>query len=94
MNIILDGLLIESEDDFHDAIAKELSLPIWYGRNLDALWDVLTGIVERPVNLVWVNSEISRKRLQRYKTIINLFKDVAQRDNALGHESKFKFTLK
>ncbi|GKW34813.1 barstar family protein [Pectobacterium versatile] len=94
MNIILDGLLIESEDDFHDAIAKEFSLPIWYGRNLDALWDVLTGIVERPVNLVWVKSEISRKRLQRYETIISLFKDVAQRDNALEHENKFKFTLK
>lgn len=94
MNILLDGLLIESEGDFHDAIAREFSLPIWYGRNLDALWDVLTGIVERPINLVWINSEISRERLLRYEEIINLFNDVAEIDNVLGRESKFEFTLK
>ena len=94
MNVILDGLLIESEDDFHDVITKELDLPIWYGRNLDALWDVLTGMVERPVNLVWLNSEISRLRLSRYEKIIDLFKDVAEMDNALGRINKFEYFLK
>ncbi|WP_145554570.1 barstar family protein [Yersinia canariae] len=94
MNAILDGLLIESEDDFHDAIAKELNLPIWYGRNLDALWDALTGMVERPVRLVWINSEISRERLSRYEKIIDLFKDVAEMDNALGRISKFEYVLR
>ncbi|UNK63020.1 barstar family protein [Buttiauxella ferragutiae] len=93
MNVILDGLSIESEDDFHDVIAKELNLPGWYGRNLDALWDVLTGMVERPVNLVWINSEISRTRLQRYEKIVELLKDVAERDVALGRISKFEYTL-
>ncbi|UPT55881.1 barstar family protein [Dickeya zeae] len=94
MNVVLDGLLIESEDDFHDLIAKELNLPIWYGRNLDALWDALTGMVERPVSLVWLNSEISRVRLSRYEKIIGLFKDVAEMDNALGRISKFEYFLK
>lgn len=94
MNVVLDGLLIESEDDFHDLIAKELNLPIWYGRNLDALWDALTGMVERPVSLVWLNSEISRVRLSRYEKIIGLFKDVAEMDNALGRISRFEYFLK
>ncbi|UUE08205.1 barstar family protein [Dickeya zeae] len=94
MNVVLDGLLIESEDDFHDFFAKELNLPIWYGRNLDALWDALTGMVERPVSLVWLNSEISRVRLSRYEKIIGLFKDVAEMDNALGRISKFEYFLK
>lgn len=93
MNVIIDGLLIESENDFHDVIAKELNLPIWYGRNLDALWDALTGMVERPVSLVWINSEISRERLSRYEKIIGLFKDVAEMDKALGRKSKFEYAL-
>jgi len=93
MNVILDGLSIESEDDFHEAIAKVFNLPGWYGRNLDALWDVLTGMVDRPINLVWLNSEISRTRLQRYEKIVDLLKDVADRDIELGLISKFEYSL-
>jgi len=93
MNVILDGLSIQSEDDFHDAIENAFDLPGWYGRNLDALWDVLTGMVERPVNLIWMNSEMSSIRLQRYEKIVGLMKDVADRDIALGRISKFEFNL-
>lgn len=26
-------------------------MPDWYGNNLDALWDMLTGFIETPVNI-------------------------------------------
>ena len=42
MELIIDGSKIMSEGDFHKVVAKELDLPSWYGKNLDALWDVLT----------------------------------------------------
>jgi len=93
MNVILDGLSIESEDDFHEAIAKAFNLPNWYGRNLDALWDVLTGMIDRPINLVWLNSEVSRTRLKRYEKIVGLLKEIADRDIELGRSSKFEYKL-
>ena len=33
---------------FYEAVEKGLELPDWFGKNLDALWDMLTGYVEYP----------------------------------------------
>lgn len=41
-NIILDGAAMESRRAMHDTLAEAFSLPAYYGRNLDALWDCLT----------------------------------------------------
>lgn len=43
-HIIIDGSAISSSPDLHDALAKALSFPFYYGRNLDALYDCLTEI--------------------------------------------------
>ena len=51
MQLIIDGSKIVSEEDLHKTIAEGLNLPSWYGMNLDALWDVLTGIVGRPLKI-------------------------------------------
>ena len=44
--IIIDGSTIETAGDLHEALAQALSLPDWYGRNLDALYDCLTELGE------------------------------------------------
>ena len=38
--IVLNGLTMLSRERAHDEIAHALSLPEWYGRNLDALFDL------------------------------------------------------
>ncbi len=38
----IDLMNISSRDEFHDLLEKELPLPEYYGRNLDALADVLS----------------------------------------------------
>ena len=35
----------------------------YYGENLNALWDCLTGWIELPLTLVWKNFEASQKAL-------------------------------
>ena len=72
MEIIIDGTTINSEEDLHDFFAKSFSLPDWYGRNLDALWDVLTGMVDMPLTIIWRNSEISKHRIVNYEKFISL----------------------
>lgn len=42
---IIDLAGVEDRGELHERIAQSLSLPGWYGRNLDALYDVLTDPV-------------------------------------------------
>ncbi len=46
MYALIDGAVIESREQLHDTLARQLSLPEHYGRNLDALFDCLTDIRE------------------------------------------------
>lgn len=45
------------------AIKSELELPDWFGNNLDALWDAITGIMYTPAEIV-IKRAAKRKELQ------------------------------
>ena len=42
MKYILNGALLTEREVAHDEIVRALPLPDYYGRNLDALWDVVS----------------------------------------------------
>ena len=42
MKAILDGALVNDRASLHDQLQEQLNLPYYYGRNLDALFDLLT----------------------------------------------------
>lgn len=64
MNIvILDGVDFASTAELHQHLKDKLALPDFYGGNLDALWDCLTGTIELPLELKWTNYRISEERL-------------------------------
>lgn len=42
-------------DEFYDLIQKEMKLPEWFGKNADALWDMLTGFINTPCEIVLKN---------------------------------------
>jgi len=44
--IVINCTAIPSMGAMHDLLARELHFPGWYGKNLDALHDCLTGICE------------------------------------------------
>ena len=46
MTVILDGKAMVDRMSAHSHLAERLELPTYYGRNLDALYDVLTEIGE------------------------------------------------
>lgn len=46
MYVLIDGESIHDKEELHDAFSRQLSLPEWYGRNLDALRDCLGDIAE------------------------------------------------
>lgn len=57
----LNGKTIRSLDDLYDQLSKRLSLPKHFGRNLDALWDVLSTDVEGPFEITWRHADSSKK---------------------------------
>lgn len=78
--VAIDGRTIAGEDGLHDLLARELGLPAHYGRNLDALWDCLTGEVPLPLEIVWTHVSAARRRLgERAERWLELFRDAAER---------------
>ena len=48
---VLDFSQCKYLSEVHRMIQQELELPEWYGRNLGALWDSLTGIMYLPAEI-------------------------------------------
>lgn len=38
-------------EEYYDIIQKKFNLPNWFGKNADALWDMLTGFIETPCEI-------------------------------------------
>lgn len=77
--VLLDGNLIQEKDQLHDFLQKELQLPDFYGRNLDALWDGLTGCVQLPLTIQWTGFEASRRHWGEYADqLLELLREAEQ----------------
>ncbi|WP_061808770.1 barstar family protein [Rossellomorea vietnamensis] len=65
--------------EFHKYIKRNLDLPEYYGENLNALWDCLTGFIQLPLLLVWEKFDISKGHLgEDSEKILQLFKEVQE----------------
>ncbi|MRS18827.1 barnase inhibitor [Enterobacteriaceae bacterium RIT692] len=90
----LDGAFVLSEKEFHSIISLSLNFGPYYGKNLDALWDRLSTDIERPVKIIWLNSELSRVGLGNYfDKIIEVFERVKLQDLNFNWEEKFDYEL-
>jgi len=75
----LAGKSIRSLDEFYGEIAKKLRFPEHFGRNLDALWDVLTTDIKGPLELAWEDSELSKKSMGKdFEKVAALLRDVGK----------------
>jgi|APFEC2959095171_1045051.scaffolds.fasta_scaffold00009_10 ribonuclease inhibitor len=75
MRLELDGSTIRSSVDFHNAIGTASGIS-FYGKNLDALWDLLTGLVERPVHISWTNAKQSQMAMgDDFSRILGILND-------------------
>jgi ribonuclease inhibitor len=76
--IVISGDRVDTLDDIYDEVERQLTLP-YFGRNLDALWDVLTREIEGPVEILWRESDVSRARLgPDFDRLTALLREVAE----------------
>ncbi len=77
--ILLNGGVIGSLDDFYTELSRAVPLPGHFGRNLDALWDVLSADLEGPFEIVWQHSDESKKRMGKaFDAVAVLLRDLEE----------------
>tara|TARA_R110000772_G_C13189946_1_gene428936 strand:- start:182 stop:466 length:285 start_codon:yes stop_codon:yes gene_type:complete len=92
MILEIDGREIKTVSDFHDRLMACPGMPNFYGRNLDAFFEVLTGFIERPFKIVWRNAAVSRANLgQDFDGFVLAMSDAAQETHS--SERKFEFEI-
>ena len=58
--VYIDFIEIGDMEDFFDQLKEKLKLPDTFGDNLDALYDSITGFVELPFHLEFVNMSVEQ----------------------------------
>ena len=92
-NCTLYGARIADMDALHTALSEGLGFPAWYGRNLDALYDLLTEPME-PVTLTIYDFETLSETLgEKGAALRRVLNDAGQENEALtvlllGHEDE------
>ncbi len=76
MCVHLSGAAIGSEAQFHAAL-RDASGVEWYGaNNLDALFDLLVGVVHPPIEIVWTGAAASRAAIgERFDRLVAVILD-------------------
>ncbi len=76
--VFLDADLA-SRDAVFAHLAEHLAFPAHFGRNLDALWDVLRGDVDGPFEIVWRDHAHARDALgDDFDQLVALLGQLAQ----------------
>ena len=92
--IVLDGASLTTARDVHTALATALDFGSYYGYNLDALWDMLTTDVERPLVIEWKNSAVSAAKMGiEFEKIVDVLRKAAEFDRQMGFKNKLELTL-
>jgi len=84
---IIDGSAVSSMAEIHRTLAEQLSLPEWYGNNLDALHDCLTELHEETVISI-VHSEVLLETLgSAYSRLCRVLADSAEENPYIMFQS-------
>lgn len=78
MAIILEGKAMTDRPAAHTHLAERLELPEYYGRNLDALYDMLTDIGTQ-TELVLIDPAAVTEQLGRYgEALLDTLREAAE----------------
>ena len=83
LTLNLDGTVLKSKEELHSTISWQLQLPDYYGRNLDALWDVLSAW-DKPLIIKVTNTAQLYDYLGDYaQSLLELLRDVAAENSTI-----------
>jgi ribonuclease inhibitor len=92
--IDIDGRKVASVEAFHREFAHALHITHFYGRNLHALWDILSAGIERPAVIRWRNAEFSKGQMKDdFDEIVRIFERAVEQDHELELDERLTFIL-
>ena len=74
--IYIDFTDIGDYEDFYAQLKSKLDLPEYFGDNLDALWDSLTGYIELPLHIEFVNMSVDQ--LENFEDLLTTLEDAEE----------------
>lgn len=74
MTTYIDFSEIADSEDFYTELKSKLTLPDYFGDNLDALSDVISGELEMPLRLEFVNMSVDQ--LETFEDLLETLEDL------------------
>lgn len=74
--VVFDFNVIANLAEFYALFARQFSLSTEFSPNLDAVWDMLTGGIELPIDIRFVN--FTEKKRETFTALISLFVEAQQ----------------
>ena len=71
--ILIDFLNIGDYEDFYEQLKSKVELPEHFGDNLDALSDVISGGLELPIHIEFVNMSVDQ--LETFEDLLTTLED-------------------
>lgn len=71
--IYIDFVNIGDYEDFYEQLKSKLELPEHFGDNLDALFDVISGELEMPLHIEFVNMSVDQ--LETFEDLLTTLED-------------------
>lgn len=87
--ISIDFYRIHTWAAFYRSLKEQAQLPEYFGNNLDALWDWITGEAELPLRVQFSN--LSVFQLKKFGKLMSLMEDA---HTELGTSFNFSFELR
>lgn len=66
---------VQDQQAFYQQLRAQLPLPAFFGNNLDALWDVLTGDLPGPIEIIWKHPQLMGAAAE---PMLELLRDAAE----------------
>lgn len=74
--ILIDFINIGDYEDFYEQLRSNVELPEHFGDNLDALSDVISGGLELPLHIEFVNMSVDQ--LETFEDLLTTLEDVEE----------------
>ena len=72
----IDFTDIGDYEEFYNQLKEKVSLPDYFGENLDALYDVIAGGIELPLHLEFVNMSVDQ--LETFEDLLTTLEEAEE----------------
>ncbi len=76
MTVYIDFVEIGDYEDFYAQLKEKVSLPEYFGDNLDALEDVISGELPMPLHIEFVNMSV--EQLEDFEDLLSTLEEVEE----------------